>query len=387
MLFETLNNLKGTYTICAQGKFPERILNIASTKGIYIHSVKKTEQDTLLFSVSKKGADILTKTEVEGLSVSVVEKVGIPVFFNRYKKRIALILLPAIFLIFTFIFSLFVWQVKITGADKELHAKVRQILSENGVRPGALKNNLDQYDIKRRSIIAIDDLAWLWVDIKGTTAYVNVKKRTDVPDVFQIDEPADVISTHSGVIEKLNVYCGIPLFSEGMMVEKGQIVVSGVLKSENENIPSYYRHACADLTLRTTEKKTYLIPQKTYNKKRTGNKKTAFGIIFQKNNVKFSLNSGISYMNYDKIEKTFKIPFLPVEFFKTTYHETNVSETAADKASVVAEYRKDFMETLRNMDVLTLREDYYKTSDGEKVTFTAEGLIQAGKEIPIQKGD
>ena len=389
MFFNLFNSLKGSVRILAHGKFPERVLNTASTSGIYVHDVIRKDEENLLFSVSKKGADKLLSCQIEALTLTATEKSGLFVALNRHKRRIILLVLPAIFLIFTFIFSLFVWRVEIIGGDEELRTQVKKVISKNGVYPGALKKNIDHYEIKRTAITNIENLAWLWVNIEGTTATVKVQKRVPVPELIKTGEPSDVISTHTGVIEKMQVYCGIPLFSEGLTVEKGQVIVTGVLRSENENIPTYYHHATADVILRSNESKTYIIPKKILVKTPTGNKKSVFGINFKKNNIKFSLNSGISYTEYDKIEKIIKIPLLPVSLFKQTYLEVCVTEKANDTEAQKGKHKTAFTNSLakKDVEIITLSESAEETDTSLKVTFTAEYRVKADKEIPISKGE
>lgn len=384
-----INCIKGSFTLKSEGRFPERVLNIASTSGIYIYNVKRESPTALIFCVSKKGCDKLLNCSIEGLELSVVDGYGMPVFMHKYKKRVLLILLPFIFAVTAIVLSLFIWRIELSGGNKALQKEVEKVISQNGVRIGALKHKADQYDIKRKAILQIDDLSWLWVDIKGTTAYVKIKERTKKPDMNEIHEPADVIALHSGVIEKMQVYCGQPLFSEGMTVEKGQTLVTGVLRSENENIPTYYHHACADITLRLTEKKRVVIPKKTLKKLPTGEKKSVFTVKFKKNNIKFSLNSGISYSEYDKIEKTVKLPFLPVHFSRIEYHEVEVFEEATDTALLLNKRRQSFMKELskKDMQIESMSEDVTEDENSLFVTFNAECLVRTDKEIPIKVTD
>ena len=87
-MFNTLINcIKGVYTVDACGRFPERILNIASTSGIYLRNIKRKDSETLSFSVGKKGYEKLISTEVSGVSLTLTESYGIPVFFRKYKKK------------------------------------------------------------------------------------------------------------------------------------------------------------------------------------------------------------------------------------------------------------------------------------------------------------
>ena len=387
MFFDIISSIKGSYTLTARGRFPERILNIASTMGIYVCNVRRKDKNTLVFSVSKKGYERLISVQSEELTLELSDKSGFPVFFRKHKKRFMLFSLPLIFLAATTISSLFVWSVDIVGGNNELRGQVEKVLFEEGVKPGAVKHRIDRYDIKRIAITKIDNLAWMWVDIKGTNARVKIEARKEKPNLLEINEPANVISLYDGVIEKMQVYCGIPLFKEGMTVEKGQTVVTGILESENENIPTYYHHACADILLRLTREKTVVIPKKTISKELTGNKKTAFYINFEKNNIKFSLNSGISYTDYDKIEKTTAIPLLPVSFSRITYREAIVVKTDTDINAEIKKHTDIFKESLKkeNMDVVNLITDTEDTADSVRVNFKAQCLVRADKEIPISE--
>ncbi len=378
--------LKGNCTIKAEGRFPERILNIASTSGIYVHTVKRAGENSITFCVSKKGAQALLSNPPEGIKLDLIGSYGLPFFLQRYKRRAVLAALPLLFICVCVVFSCFIWRLELEGGDKKLQSEVRSALSSYGVHVGALKHKIDQNDIKRRAIMSIDDLSWLWVDLKGTTAKVKIQKRTQKPALIQINEPSDVIAMHSGVIEKMQVYCGVPLLSEGMTVEKGQTIVTGVFRSENENIPTYYHHASADVTVRLSEKKTVIIPKTTIIKAPTGNKKSVYKINFQKNNIKFSLNSGISYTEYDKIEKTLKIPLLPLSFSRVDYLEADVTAEPTDTAAVLESRRKDFLKNLekKKLEVKNLTEEITESDESLTVTFNAECLVRTDKEIPIE---
>ncbi len=172
-----------------------------------------------------------------------------------------------------------------------------------------------------------------------------------------------------------------------MTVEKGQTVVTGILESENENIPTYYHHACADILLRLTREKTVVIPKKTLIKTPTGRKKRVFSLNFKKNNIKFSLNSGISYSNYDKIEKKYGLWKIPLSFSKTEYREVKVTSSDTDLSAQLEKRREDFEKTLtkRKMEVCGISEYTVENEDNVSVTFTAECLVRTDKEVPIEK--
>ena len=386
-MFNTIINcIKGVYTVETKGRFPERVLNIASVSGIYLRNVRRKDEETLTFSIGKKAYEKLSQTEIEGVSLTLTNCYGFPVFFKKHKKRIMLLLLPVLFIISSFVFSLFVWRVEITGGDKILQQQVLESISQKGVHFGALKHKIDQYNIKRTSIMEIDDLSWLWVDIRGTTAKVKIEKRTPKPEMIPINEPSDVVSLYGGMIEKMQVYCGIPLMKEGDVVEKGQVVVTGVFRSENENIPTYYHHATANITVRFIEEKTVIIPKTTIKKVPTGKKKSVFGVKFKKNQINFSLNSGISYAEYDKIEKKYALPLIPLAFIKTEYHQAKVEHTETDISAEIENRRKTFLDELQkeNIELLELSETATENDNSVEITFRADCRVRADKEIPIK---
>lgn len=389
MLGIFLNSIKGKSIIRAKGRFPERILNIASTSGIFVSEVRREGENSITFSTGLKGGEALLSKSLEGLTLELVESYGVPLAFKRYKKRVLLCLLPIIFILASYVFSLFIWRVEIDGGDKKLQNEVLDTISENGVFVGALKKKIDHYEIKRQAIMSVDDLSWMWVDIKGTTAKVKIRERKPLPDMIPINEPSDVVSMYSGLIEKMQVYCGVPLFKEGQSVEKGDIIVTGVFRSENENIPTYYHHATADVIVRLCESKTVIIPRKTIRKTLTGNKKSVYKVDFQKNNINFSLNSRISYAEYDKIEKKYTLPLTSISFVKTTYLENKVEELDTDIQSELSDRRKAFLDSLskKDMEIVNLSEEVIENENDVTVIFSADCRVKTGKEIPINKGE
>lgn len=387
MFFELIRCFKGSCVVSVSGRFPERILNLASNNSIYIESVKKDKDGKLYFKVSKKAYLRLKEILPEDLELNILQRFGIPFFINRYKRRFVLYILPGLFICAAWIFSLFLWRVNIYGGDEALRQKVFSQLKENGVYVGAQKSKIVQYDVKRNLLMNLDGLSWVWVEIKGTTAHVRLHERTKVPETENINEPGDVIATHSGVIEKMQTFCGAPLAAEGDTVEKGQVIVTGVFQSENENIPVYFHHAKAAVTARVWDEKSVNIPKYSYIKVPTGRKKSVYGINFKKNNVNFSLNSGISYSEYDKIEKKLKLPVIPIAFTKTQYYEVNVTAQENNIEELCAKYAMEFQASLEKGGAQQVTVTSAVEDKGEYVLLSmrSERLMRIDKEIPIDK--
>lgn len=389
MLSDIINVIKGTYVLKVEGRYPERLFNIASSKGIYLYDIQKCEDGSTTLSVSKKGGKLLLSLVPENLTVTILSKYGLPFFLFRYRYRIVLFLLPVLFLISATVFSSFIWNVEISGGNEKTYPKVLSELKKNGVYVGAVKNKISQYDVKRNCLLNIDNLSWIWVDIKGTTAHVTLHEKTEAPSIIKIDEPSDVYAQESGVIESIQTYCGIPLVENGQVVQKGQMLITGVFKSENENIPTYFHHATGKVIARVWKEKEVNIPKKTLIKVPTGRKRSSFGIKIKKNKINFSINSGISYTEYDKIEKEIKLFLLPVHLFKTTYLEVSIKSLDNDINKSIETSLNEFKKSLMKDGADIKDVKITKTDEGDfyRVKFVSESLMRIDKEIPINKDD
>lgn len=385
MSYGFLNYIKGAHNVRVLGSFPERILNISSTKGVYIENVTKDENGILKFTVSKNGYKIISENCPKDIIIEKTSSYGIPFFLKRYKKRIALFILPLTLLGAAAIYSGFIWKINIYGATSDVQKEIRTLLSDSGVYIGAKKNKIDPYKVKKNILLKSDKLSWLWVDIRGTTARVEIRPRTQKPVLENISEPADVIATHSGVIEKMQVFCGAPKVSEGETVRKGQILISGTILTDNENIPPYYHHASGIITARVWEEKTANIPKYILKKTPTGRKKSVYGINFKKNNIKFSLNSGISYEEYVKITDKVKIPLLPISFTKEQFNEVTVEQLPNNIEKEIEKIKQAYRNELEktNAEIIEITHTINENENDINITLTAQCLMRIDKEIPL----
>ncbi len=388
MLTDIVCRIKGIYLIEARGRFPERILNIASANGIYVRNVTKSS-NALYFSVSGRGWRTLSSLVPENISVSVKDRYGFPIFFAKYKKRLALFSLPILFAVSFSVYYSFIWRVEISGGSASLQRDVLKTLDTLGIRRGAYKRKINPDEIKRRTLLSHGDLSWLWVNIDGTCADVRIVPRKKAPDTIKISEPSDVISTENGVVTSIQTFCGTPLIKEGETVEKGQLLITGTFRSENENIPTYHHHACGSVYASVWREKALRIPKQIVKKTRTGNKKSVFGIKFKKNNIKFSLNSGISYAEYDKIENELKLPALNIRFFRTDYYETNGHFADNDISKITDEHISQMCSELEKSGATDISAtcDDVDCATSIIVKIQVKCNMRIDKEIPIDKGD
>ena len=132
------------------------------------------------------------------------------------------------------------------------------------------------------------------------------------------------------------------------------------------------------------KEKSFKIPKNNIVKTPTGNEKSVYSMKIKKN-INFSLNSGISYTEYDKIEKKVKVPLLPLSFSKTTFREVTSTSTAADTAGEIARRKEAFRKALlkKNAEVTDIAEEITDKGSHLSVKLTAQCLMRIDKEVPI----
>lgn len=375
--------LKSSFTVEVTGERPERFLNAAAANGIYISEARPVKNG-LRLRLSRRACKIMEENMPEGLELELVREHGVPRIMRRFKKRYLLFGGAALTAAVIFVFSKFVWRVEISGGTPELQEEVSVFLEENDIRPGIAKKDIDQTKIKREAILSIDDLMWLWVDLKGTTAYVRIAARSLPPEHIS-EEPANVIAGETGVIEKITTLEGRAAVGEGETVEKGSILISGAIESERIE-ETMFRHAQGSAIARVWREKSVLIPKVTEKRNKTGNVQKIRSIKIKKFIVNFSLNSSILYPKYDRIRTKYSIGSLPVEFITDEYEEVEAETAMVDMEKAIADSRADFEKEITDSGAEIQKIDIKENDMGDylELLMTAECLTDIAVEVPIQ---
>ena len=374
--------LKSRFTVEIKGESPERFLNSAAFRGIYISDVQ-TIEGGLRVRLSRQAYDIMSADMPQGLTIEIVREHGAPRLLRRYRRRFLLFGGIPLAAAIIFMSTKVLWRVEIEGGTPELQKQVALFMEEKGVVPGAYIGHIDQIRLKREAILAIDELMWLWVDIHGTTAKINVASR-DMPPEITSREPANIIALESGVVEKITAGEGVALVSEGETVEKGSLLITGVVESERTE--TMFRHAQGEVLARVWREKTVLIPKVTEIRNRTENVKKIKSIKIKKFIVNFSLNSSILYSKYDRIRIKYSLGKVPVEFIADEYHEVEVEYVDTDLMQSKADIRGAFENeiTASGAELVNIDESEQDLGDYLEYSLSAQCLTDIAKTVPIE---
>ncbi len=253
MMLKLIRFARGYVDFTATGKFPERFLNLTTTYGIVMwnaHPIKGGLKASMYISDYRRIRRITRKSKLKS---KINQKHGFPFFAEKYKSRSGLLVGGVLGLVITLIFSNFLWSVSIKGTENISQAKLTNVLAKNGIKNGVYKNNLDVQTIERNVMLEISEIGWMSINLLGSTASVEVKEKTEKPEINTNTAPCNIKAKKDGVITKINARKGATKVLKGSGVTKGDLLVSGICETKLNTLQ--YVHAEADVYADVISKK------------------------------------------------------------------------------------------------------------------------------------
>lgn len=162
-----------------------------------------------------------------------INRKGFPFLLLKSKLNIGFTIGFAIFFILLFLLSNMVWKIDVTGAKPETEHQMRQHLNEIGVKKGRLQFLMMSPEKIQKSLTnGIDNITWVGVDLKGTTIHMKVVEKNE-PEKEKYVSPRNIVAKKKATITRMFVQKGQPMAAIHDHVEKGQLLVSGLIGSED----------------------------------------------------------------------------------------------------------------------------------------------------------
>ena len=381
---------KGYLEVIVSSEEPERFLNICSAKNIETWQVVPREKDYVLtMSVADfyKIKEIAKKTRTR---VRIQRKCGYPFFVYKNRRRKAYLLGIFAFIAIVYTLSLFVWDIHFEGMYSYTEDVLLEYLTENNIKHGTLKSDIDCTQIEKMLRNNFFDITWVSVSLEGTRLTVHIQENYDYDIVTESEyEMSDIIAERDAVIVSIITRSGTPMVKQGSTVGENDILVSGNVVVNNEYgemIKQEYGNADADILAQTVYNYSESLPVKYEEKVYTGEKKNSYGItIFNKS---FYLFSGkADYPSFDRVveQKQLKIGenfYLPIYYFKTSYNEyvaENRNYTEQEAKGLLQKNIDDFFQELIEKGVQIIENNVTIRQEGKN--YIAEGDIVVVEEF------
>ncbi|MCG9967047.1 sporulation protein YqfD [Pelotomaculum terephthalicicum JT] len=258
MFFKLMSYFIGYVVIIVTGKAPERFINMAASRGIYLWDISRTGENAFLLKVRLHAVKPLRHiARRTGCRYSIESRKGLPFSIVRIRRRKALALGFVFFLGTLYFLSSFVWFIEVRGNERLTAAEVLGAAADSGLSRGKPKWKIEPEQVEARILERLPLVAWTGVYIKGTKVTIEVAERI-VPEE-EDRRPSHIVAAKAGMIKEVLVLNGNPLIKEGDTVAPGQVLISGEIppllddsakqgegnkKEEPKAIrPAYYVHA------------------------------------------------------------------------------------------------------------------------------------------------
>ncbi|MDF2820049.1 MAG: hypothetical protein K0R15_490 [Clostridiales bacterium] len=378
--------LKGYLILYIKGFSAERFLNLCINRDIFIWDLESCDNG-FRFKVSlkdfKRLRPIAKKTKTRP---KIIKKYGLPFQLHRYKHRKAYAIGLIIAIVTLYGFSLFLWNISVTGTSIYTPENIIQFLKEENVYAGIKKNKINCAELEKKILYNFQDVAWVSLEVSGTRLIVNIIETNEHPDLVKDDTACDIVSLKPGIITKIVTRKGTPMIKIGDVVKQDDVLLSGTVNIETDGVITgiKYVHADADVYAKTVLQYTNTVPL-DYEQKVYSNKKTkTYGMFFGDYKL-YLFHPKIKYKNYESEAniKQFKLwgdYYLPIgintkeyidyDIVRKTYSEEEVTFLLNDTLN-------KYIETLEKKGVQIIENNV-------KITLDNKNAIAKGNLILIE---
>ena len=174
----------------------------------------------------------------KGLSIRIriVARGGLPFQLQKLKKRPVLWIGTAALFCVMCALSARVWSIRVEGAVRVDPEEVLALLSEHGIRPGAVLKGPILITAANDLSARIRDAAWIGLDREGVMLRVSVVEALPASPKRTDRVPSDIVAEKDGVVTAVNVMRGQARVSVGDSVKAGDVLISGTIERSGETV-------------------------------------------------------------------------------------------------------------------------------------------------------
>ncbi len=233
--------LLGYVKFSAIGGFSERFLNLCKINNIGLWSVSNNGTEVSAIASRKDFNKLFVPAENSGMSIENIHEKGLPLFLEKHRSRVGVVVGVCATALFVFFMSGSIWSIEIIEKDGVKLESFTDELRNEGVKIGARKSNIDILQVQENLLNKYPELSWVSVNIFGSKAqieYTPIKKNQPLDDA---KTPTNIIASKEGKITLVEGYRGVSEVREGDSVAEGSLLISGIVT--NENLTESFVHA------------------------------------------------------------------------------------------------------------------------------------------------
>ena len=341
-MLQLIRYLQGYLAIKVVGFSPERFMNLCSNHHLFLWNIVN-HGDYYTMNISLKNFYKLKGfTRKTGTRVVITQRYGLPFLSVRMWRRKIFIAGLLGSMAFWIWMAGFIWAVDVEGNFFVTTDVFQDFLTENGIRTGMNKKDIDIEKLEEAIRTKFDIVTWTSARIEGTKLLIQVREN----DLIQIEAGEeknqeagmDLTANKEGVVVSMVTRSGVPVVHIGDEIKKGDVLVEGAVPiyQDDGTVKRYeYCVADADIMLQCVYSLKEEIGEKHEEKHYTGKEKRQFFLILGTREIRMPL-LGKSFEQCDMLEekeqlKIFKNYYLPVYIGSNRYREYTVEEQSYTK--------------------------------------------------------
>lgn len=397
-----LKKLMRFFTGSRQLSCPKRtfanIVTLMAKNGIKYTDTKEKD-GRISFSVTELEYKKLIRM-IDGSVFRLHQRKGLPYFLYRYRHRYGLIVGILIFILLTKISTEYVWDITVDGNESISDSEVINTLDELGFSVGSHIRDIDFYDICHQFVLENDKVAWISVNMEGTSARVKLIERDAKGEYGDNGTPSNIVASSDGIIVRTETIDGELCVKAGDPVTEGQLLISGVVEigqgiDTGKFILTRAKGSIYALTKRSFTVSVPLSGVKNTVKDKILAKKT---LIFFGKSIKLKENSSILGKECDIIKESERVvlfedlnegwhiplPVTVVTEYALITEETEYSYTE-EEALKIAEKEMSLLyaSAMDKAELMSKSVESVLEGGVLKLTWEVECVIDIGREVPI----
>ena len=376
-LTNNLRDVIGVVTVQIEGFFTERFINLCKINNIKIWDIRNIVKGIIRFKINiydfKKLKKISKRTKCK---MSIKGKKGLYFTYFKYRKRKLVFILLFLIVLFSILFSTFIWDIDVIGNEYLSKEQIKSSLRNSGVYIGKCKIGLDKKEVINELRSEELDLSWVGMDIEGTKVIVKVVEKTRPNENnIQKNVVGDIVAKKSGVITKIVAESGTSKYKQYDYVNEGNVLIEGTVYNKDMQVMeevSAKGYAMVDNLYVFEKEYLYNDIKKEYNNK----KRTTFGItINSKENMLNYLNKSKKYdiTKSSKVFNAFGNTFSIDIYTCNEYDEISIKRT-----------KEELYEICENEATNYLNNNILKQCENSKIVDVSKTITQIDGGIMVR---
>lgn len=311
IIFRLINFIMGCVTVSCDAEFARDAVNIMMKNEIDYWDMHRTEDGRLIFTLLIKEFRRLRRLCGDSARCfSVISEHGLPFIFRRYRKRIGIPVGIALFALILRSSTLFVWDIQVSGNELLTDSEIIDALSGLGCSVGSFIPKIDFYALCNKCVLEKENIAWIAVNMDGTTAQVRVieSKKPEIDSDRNNGSPTNLVASRDGYIMRIELESGMATVKPGQTVSEGALLISGVNEIKSQSGKSFMLVRSEGKVFAETHREICVsVPLKSREKTFTGESETEKSLKIFGKTLKLRESSSILPENCDIIENTRRV--------------------------------------------------------------------------------